>query len=160
MATNHLRSLGAWYTSALLVSLSLILGTIPVSAQETGVATIAQYSLYSSLRQCAQNCVWYQAAGDGILVDGTPDLVDVLDCGDPALNNCVCRSDLMVTASSFLTSCVSKECSNTNDITSAVAAYSSYCVQAANPPATSTTSGKRSFEDIFFRGMKANIPIS
>ena len=135
---------------ALFASLCLIFGSVPGAAQYTGAVTIGQYSAFSSLRPCAQSCFVGNGDGDGILSDNTPDIEDELGCGFGALNDCLCRSDLMVTATSFLSSCVSKECNNSNDVTSAVTVYSNYCVMAANGPAASTTSCKQ-IEGIFIQ---------
>jgi hypothetical protein len=141
MATVYLLYSHAWRMFTLFASLCLIFGSGPGAAQ---------YSAFTSLRPCAQSCFVGNGDGDGILSDNMPDLGDELDCGFGALNECLCRSDLMVTATSFLSSCVSKECSNSNDVTSAVTVYSNYCVIAANGPAASTTSCKR-IEAIFIQ---------
>jgi hypothetical protein len=83
---------------------------------------------YSSLRNCAQNCLF------GGTQNGGPALPYALGC--PNLNGCVCRADLAASASSFITSCVNTWCTgNSADINSAAAVYGQYC-----DGATATTS--------------------
>jgi hypothetical protein len=155
MATFYQQNSYAWRIFAFFASLCLIFSPVPGVAQYTGQVTIGQYSAFTSLRPCAQSCFVGNGDGDGYLTDNTPDIEDELGCGFGALNECLCRSDLMVTATSFLSSCVLKECSNSNDVTSAVTVYSNYCVLAANGPAASTTSGKL-IEGILTKNLWAN----
>jgi hypothetical protein len=88
-----------------------------------GTVTIRLEAGYSSLRPCAQNCFCCDAS-QALLYKG-------LGCGDPALDNYFCRTDLYSFATTFLNKCVTSVCTAGNnpgpDATSAIAFYSSYC---------------------------------
>jgi len=93
-------------------------------------ATIGSGSAYSSLRDCAQNCLW---AGPP---DGEPAMPFAINC--PVVNACLCRADLSTSAESYLSTCVNKWCSgSTDDISSAIQVYTDYC-SGANSVATAT----------------------
>jgi hypothetical protein len=90
-----------------------------------GTASIQNIPIFSSQRPCAQNCVWW---------DVTPINVEALLAGSlgcqlsPIENDCLCRTDLQPSATSYLQTCVSTACNgNTQDIQSAQSIYLSYC---------------------------------
>jgi hypothetical protein len=97
--------------------------------------TIESSGEYSSLRQCAQQCIWGGTDGGG------PPLPQAISCNDN-LNGCMCRADLSPSASSFLTTCIDSNCSgDQDDLSSAIAAYTVYCNAAF---ATTTGAAARS----------------
>lgn len=99
--------------------------------------SIASQEAFSSLRGCAQDCLY------GGPSDGSGALPRALQClGTPAYDGCMCRSDMASTANSFLTVCASKYCQgNTDDIASAISAYTAYCDGAMNKAATTPANG-------------------
>ncbi|OCL01288.1 hypothetical protein AOQ84DRAFT_404163 [Glonium stellatum] len=99
--------------------------------------SIESQEAFSSLRGCVQDCIYSGPS------DGSGALPRALQCwGTPAYDGCVCRSDMVSTANSFLTICASKYCSgNTDDIASAVSAYTAYCDGAMNKAAVTAATG-------------------
>lgn len=70
-------------------------------------------------RTCVQECIWN---------NGYRDLPKALNCPYPGSDPCICRSDLIPSATDFLSSCVSTAClGNTVDISSAVGLWTRYC---------------------------------
>lgn len=54
----------------------------------------------------------------------------LLQCdSEPAYDNCYCRADFQPTASSYLSSCISKSCANKLDESIALSIHSQYCLQ-------------------------------
>jgi hypothetical protein len=101
------------YTGYCNSDLSMIAFAAPVTIENSGE--------YSSLRGCAQQCLWGGTDGGGL------PLPQVISCSNN-LNLCMCRSDLSPSASAFLTTCVDSNCSgDINDLSSAIAAYTIYC---------------------------------
>jgi len=87
--------------------------------------SIFEDSSYQNLRKCAQSCLLYGPH----FTDG---LVNGLDCLMSPYDACYCRADLSATASTFMSTCILRKCSyNADDYTSAFAAYTGYCDQAA-----------------------------
>ncbi|KAK4158931.1 hypothetical protein QBC43DRAFT_294541 [Cladorrhinum sp. PSN259] len=114
----------------LLTRLLLLCTTlVAVAAQQDGLATIYEHSLYSQLRPCGQGCFIISVASTRDLLGsrlGCP--ISTLLSTKLALNNCYCRADLQSNAHVILSSCVHSRCQlNTNDVTSAQAIYSDYC---------------------------------
>jgi hypothetical protein len=106
----------------------LLLSFLPlISAQ--GSFTLTSLAAYTSLRACADPCFYANGYG----------LVNILSCGAPYQDACVCRTDLTASGSTFLSSCVTSSCSNTNDVTSAVSLYGSYCNNVNGLAAQATT---------------------
>ena len=104
----------------------LLLSFLPlISAQ--GSFTLTSLAAYTSLRACAYQCF------------GAYGLVYDLQCGNPYQDSCVCRTDLTASASTYLSSCVTSSCSNTNDVTSAVSLYGNYCNTVNGLAAQATT---------------------
>jgi hypothetical protein len=103
------------------VALFLFLHLItPASAD--GTVSIAAFTSYIVQRLCVKDCLWGGQPGGGVNLPG------YLPCPAPFSDSCMCRTDLAVTASTFLSSCVGKFCSsNSVDISSAIDLYSSYC---------------------------------
>jgi len=98
-----------------------------VGAQGSAVITFNSEPGYAALRVCAQNCIGYHP--------GIENVNDFFDCPEPWPNSCYCaygRTDLAASGESFLTSCVSTQCTQGDpspDASSALAFYLSYCAQ-------------------------------
>jgi hypothetical protein len=113
-------------------------------AYADGTVSLAQLTVYSVQRFCLQECIWQGRT------DGGPALPQYLSCPQPYSDSCLCRTDLTVTASSFLTSCVSHYCAgNTVDISNAASLYGGYCANnlstiAFAEPVTIESTGKYS----------------
>src|ERR1700753_814000 len=85
--------------------------------------TIFNYPSFRALQPCAKECLWHLGEMDDLMAAG-------LGCTAPWVNDCLCRTDLAIVASDFVTSCCSKRCtisSPASDIAAAVAVYHSYC---------------------------------
>lgn len=84
---------------------------------------------YSDLRKCGQYCMSYGLASDlGCYVSGT------------VFDQCMCKTDAAKGAASYLTSCVSEQCSGVvADIESAVGAYGAYCGGSSTSPQLSSS---------------------
>ncbi|KAF2676417.1 hypothetical protein K458DRAFT_396991 [Lentithecium fluviatile CBS 122367] len=90
-------------------------------SQLTGTVSIWEFEEWGSQRKCARECFQCFNAG------AYDCIAAILDWDDrPAYNNCYCRADLQLTASSYLSSCVSKACSNNADLSSAMSIHSTY----------------------------------
>jgi hypothetical protein len=102
---------------------------------QSDTVTIADFTSYSDLRPCAaQSCIEWKLA-----VDLTQYyLASAIGCNTNSApeNNCFCRTDLINSGATWLSSCVSSSCSgDTNDVTSATSIYLAYCSQAGYVPA-------------------------
>ena len=74
---------------------------------------------YLIQRTCVQECIWN---------NGYRDLLVALTCSYPGLDGCLCRTDLLPSATSFLSSCANSGCTgNTVDISVAVSLWTQYC---------------------------------
>jgi hypothetical protein len=103
---------------------------------QSDTVTITDFTSYYDLRPCAaQSCIelelgsivleYYLASAIGCDTEIAPE------------NNCFCRSDLINSGATWLSSCVSSSCSgDTNDATSATSIYLAYCAQAGYVPAS------------------------
>jgi hypothetical protein len=91
--------------------------------------SINSYSAFLGLRACAANCLLFQ----GGLSVFAPDLVSYIGCENGRYNTCYCNSGIVTQASSFVSSCVSKTCSEVADASSAVQAWEGYCSDAGYP---------------------------
>jgi hypothetical protein len=118
----------------LLLPLLLSVFYAAVSGQSNTV-TITDFPSYSDLRPCAaQSCIEWKIDGLSEFV-----LASAIGCNVQSApeNNCFCRTDLINSAATWLSNCVSSSCSsNTNDITSATSIYLAYCSQAGYFPAS------------------------
>jgi hypothetical protein len=101
----------------------------------TATVTIARDPAWIAEHECGQKCVWINSGHIG--AEAHPDIVLFIDCSLPYLNACLCRSDLGVAVTSFLSSCVSSRCNAASipntaaEITTAVSIYNQYCLTAA-----------------------------
>ena len=120
----------------LLLLLSVFYATI---SGQSDTVTITDFASYSDLRPCAaQSCIQWKLDGLSEYV-----LASAIGCNviSTPENNCFCRTDLINSAASLLSNCVSSSCNaDTNDITSATSIYIAYCSQAGYiPVSTSAT---------------------
>ncbi len=116
-------------------SVSLVLATLfnPVTGDipASESITITAYPGFSVLRTCALCCL-----GIGLWCYSGHSLMNAVQC---SVNSCLCRSDVVPLAMSALSDCVSKSCSNKNDVTSYQILYKSYCaLDYGNPCSTET----------------------
>ncbi|EGD92157.2 hypothetical protein H112_00231 [Trichophyton rubrum D6] len=99
-----------------------------------GRVSIDQTEGYGSQRECAQNLCFEGSFGSN-RIDS------VLGCPSPPMDDCFCRLDLQASATSFLSSCVNKQCeSNTIDLTQAINIYTGYCASAGYKSGSATLS--------------------
>lgn len=128
---------------SLFLSITLLVQLV-FAANEIGpTAPVSIYaeSSYKLARQCSACCLWY--IGDyppG--TQGYYDLAIALSCGAGALNGCYCKADYASSASSYISQCVSDECSAIGDVTKELKTmmdlYDGYC-KTANVEVTTTT---------------------
>jgi hypothetical protein len=106
------------------------------AAGQSDTVTITDFTSYNDLRPCAaQSCIEY--GFDSIVFAYY--LASAIGCDTEIApeNNCFCRSDLINSGATWLSSCVSSACSgDTNDATSAMSIYLAYCSQAGYVPAS------------------------
>jgi hypothetical protein len=113
------------YRSSILVIFASVV------ASQNSQYTIESVAEYSLQRACVQTCV-------GPDLDGLPQNIG---CPYPYLNDCACRTDLQLSASTFLTQCVDQWCSSDpSDFSSAISLYDSYCVSNRFPIVTAPIS--------------------
>jgi hypothetical protein len=108
-----------------IVSTALLFASTILAA--TNVSVLGS-TPYNNQRECVKECIWHVGVDD--------DLIIALGCSPPWVNECYCRTDLAVTASSFLTSCVASRCTEPAtgvDIGLAVSVYDGYCSSAETP---------------------------
>lgn len=87
--------------------------------------TIASLPAYNQQRPCATPCFWN---GDPNNVNAGDILGYHLGCKSRASDDCFCRADLALVATSWLSTCVLQGCSsNTLDMSSAFEVYDEYC---------------------------------
>ena len=90
------------------------------------LVTITEGDAFTEQQLCVQGCLW-----------GYNALPYSLNCGDPVVEECYCRSTLAPVASSDLTKCVNDRCTPTLDNGQrAVSLYDQYCATAHTTPAT------------------------
>lgn len=132
-------------SSAPLTMASLLL-LAPLTLAATTTGALARFSIfseiaYSTARACAAGCLVYNGAYP-CGVGGYQDLGVALQCGCQSINGCYCNTGLGSSATSYISSCVSRGCSKVEnwsvDLTSMLDLYGSYCAtangQAANAP--------------------------
>ncbi|KAL0940263.1 uncharacterized protein CTRU02_203026 [Colletotrichum truncatum] len=125
----------------------------PFASAATTTGALARVSIYSELaystaRACAAGCLVYNGQYPCGLV-GYQDLGVALQCGCASINGCYCNTALASSATSYISSCVSKGCSRVDnwsvDMSSMLNLYDSYCATAnggvADAPATTTGAG-------------------
>ena len=115
-----------------------------MTASSLATVSLGHDSGYLGLRDCAQSCV------SGIWFDGSDKtgLVGFIGCPFPDYNNCYCNSNIIPDGSSFISACVTSQCSESADISTAFAVWIGYCESAGFPmtgpaqaAATTTTNG-------------------
>lgn len=118
-----------------VLSLCIFIHSAVCSSSAGAAAHVSIQSLpaWTNGRGCMAGCLWYNGLYANNPYIGGHDLAHRLDCGgDSAINGCYCRSDLLSTASAYISSCVSDACSSlaagvTTEISSAIALYDGYC---------------------------------
>lgn len=125
----------------------LIYNTARVLADST--ITIDQAPAFTSLRGCAQQCLYCPTTCGANFFYFSGDLGANIGCQQGKVttphyyDSCFCRRDLASSASSYLSSCVTLSCSTqTADVTAAVGLYDQYCGFDKSPVVT--TSGSSS----------------
>ncbi|WQF82529.1 hypothetical protein CDEST_07543 [Colletotrichum destructivum] len=128
------------------------------SVAKTTVGALAPVSLhselaYSTARACAAGCLVHNGIWVCGVNAGYQDLGVALQCGCQSINGCYCNTALASSATSYISSCVSKGCSKVDnwsvDLTSMLNLYDSYCATAnaavdGTPATTTTADGKAS----------------
>jgi hypothetical protein len=116
----------------LSATFALILSSAFTAAQLAQTLSICSADSFNALRVCGAYCISW----------GSPDrycdyLAVRLGCsnlGDglqKVRNDCFCRSDLVASAHSILSSCVNDQCSkNTVDLQQVMSVYDGYCADA------------------------------
>jgi hypothetical protein len=102
----------------------LALHSLHVAAATTAITTVSflSYPAYLEQVECVKLCLWHVSALD--------DLIAVIGCSPPWVNECFCKAELASSASSFLSGCVASRCtapSTAPAVTSALLAYNEYC---------------------------------
>ncbi|KAK2731094.1 hypothetical protein CKAH01_09165 [Colletotrichum kahawae] len=156
-------------SSGYLTMASLLL-LAPLASAATTTGALARVSIfsevaYSTARACAAGCLVYNG-NYPCGVGGYQDLGVALQCGCQSINGCYCNTALASSATSYISSCVSKGCSKVEnwsvDLTSMLDLYDSYCAtangQAANAPnaPATLTSEKTSFKTTATNGAGAS----
>src|SRR3569833_4330020 len=113
----------------LLLLTPFILFIAGAVSQNPGPQSLVDQGNFSKLRPCAQNCFFYRAGytsdyvGRYMQCSITTTLLSRV-----AENECYCRTDLQISAHLTISKRVLSLCaSNTNDVTSALSVYDSYC---------------------------------
>ncbi|KAK4156176.1 hypothetical protein C8A00DRAFT_12857 [Chaetomidium leptoderma] len=84
--------------------------------------SFSSYSAYVEQRDCVKLCLWHVSALD--------DLIAMIGCSPPWVNECFCNAELASSASDFLSACVASRCAAPKTapaVTSALSAYNDYC---------------------------------
>ncbi len=105
------------------VAVVLFLLTFRVLRIEAAVpVSFSSFPAYLDQRDCVKLCLWH--------VNALDDLIAVIGCSPPWVNECFCLPELASSAADFLSSCVASRCTAPRTapaITSALSAYNSYC---------------------------------
>lgn len=110
-----------WICSVTVVLLIFSQRYSSVYADNT--VSITEALNYTLQRICAQACFYNTLGFEASLV-----MAGSIGCGfNLPMNACFCCTDLEPLAVSYLTSCVSVGCSNTNDVQTATSIYLNYC---------------------------------
>ncbi|PMD17232.1 hypothetical protein NA56DRAFT_752581 [Hyaloscypha hepaticicola] len=123
----------------ILVSIPLFSASLTL-AQGTTYETIYSLDSWSSQKPCAQQCFINTSLGCHIDEVAAAIGCEYNDCSANygAPNDCYCRADLQSVAQSYLTSCVSAQCTvgdSSIDISSAGSIYNYYCSSNGFPAA-------------------------
>ncbi|CZT46351.1 uncharacterized protein RSE6_06764 [Rhynchosporium secalis] len=110
----------------------------------TAAISIKSAPPFATLRPCAATCLVYQGSFACGVNNGYYDLAIELSCGCNPQNFCFCDSKAGTSASSFISSCVSKGCGADfpGEVANAMDIYNGYCATANVAAAVQTsTSG-------------------
>jgi hypothetical protein len=120
--------------------LAILLPTLSlIKAEDTESGPLADVTIYTELsystaRACAAGCIWYSGVWACGYNAGYYDLNMELGCGCDAINACYCSKGLGSSATSYIQSCVSTECSGVgnweDEVTSMLNLYDGYCKTA------------------------------
>jgi hypothetical protein len=100
----------------------LVLASGALQANAAVPVSFSSYPAYLEQRDCAKLCLWHVSALD--------DLIAVIGCSPPWVNECFCLPELASSAADFLSGCVASRCTSPRTaqvVTSAVSAYNNYC---------------------------------
>ncbi|KAH7141082.1 hypothetical protein EDB81DRAFT_900732 [Dactylonectria macrodidyma] len=101
----------------------LLLASPPVSrAAAPATFTIDSEPDYDNQRRCGKACMW----------EGNYWIGGRLGCDNPAVNDCMCRTNLASAISSYATSCLETLCTvgdPDSDISTFLSLYNSYCAK-------------------------------
>ncbi len=84
--------------------------------------SFSSFPAYLDQRDCVKLCLWH--------VNAVDDLIAVIGCSPPWVNECFCLPELASSAADFLSNCVASRCTAPRTapaVTSALSAYQSYC---------------------------------
>ncbi|KAK1965615.1 hypothetical protein LY78DRAFT_91867 [Colletotrichum sublineola] len=152
-----------------LPACSFILFPLGSVAKTTGGAlapvTLHSEIAYSTARACAANCLVYNGIWQCGVNAGYQDLGVALQCGCQSINGCYCNTALGSSATSYISSCISKGCSKVDnwsvDLTSMLNLYDSYCATAnvavVEAQATTTIEGSASSPTVANAAKSSNI---
>ncbi|KAK2001370.1 hypothetical protein LX36DRAFT_570408 [Colletotrichum falcatum] len=142
----------------------------PGSVAKTTGGALAPVSLYSEMaystaRACAANCLVHNGIWHCGVNAGYQDLGMALECGCQSINGCYCNTALGGSATSYISSCVSKGCSKVDnwsvDLTSMLNLYDSYCATAnvavVEAQATATMDGPASSPTVATAAKSSNV---
>ncbi len=139
--TNFLEKMSSFFFFIILL--------IPLISSAGDTDPVAAVSIYSDIsyqsgRTCSTSCLWHR--GPFRQYNPGHDLAIELSCGVAAVNGCYCKADFASSASSYISSCVSKGCSNVEsvneEIKTIMALYDGYCKTANVEVVTTTTSAE------------------
>ena len=106
--------------SAAVALLVLIFRTLRVQAAVP--VSFSSFPAYLDQRDCVKLCLWH--------VNALDDLIAVIGCSPPWVNECFCLPELASSAADFLSNCVASRCTAPKTapaVTSALSAYNNYC---------------------------------
>lgn len=112
--------------------------TAKTTSEEVPSVSILSYEAYRRQQSCVKSCLWHPRTQD--------DLIVLIGCSEPWVNECFCNPELASKAGDFITDCVMSRCSSPRTapaVTSAHSAYNSYC--AANDFSIPTVASIRQF---------------
>ncbi|OHX00334.1 hypothetical protein CSPAE12_00946 [Colletotrichum incanum] len=153
MLLTGFRNLIPFWALAICSCLLFPLGSVAkTTAGALAPVTLHSEIGYSTARACAANCLVHNGIWQCGVNAGYQDLGVALQCGCQSINGCYCNTALGSSATSYISSCISKGCSKVDnwsvDLKSMLSLYDSYCGTAnaavADAPATTTIDGPAS----------------
>jgi hypothetical protein len=93
-----------------------------IAAQDLQTVTIWARNDFKVLRPCVRNCLF----ANGDVAPGA-------GCGSPFYNQCWCSSNIAISTTKYISTCVTSLCSDNVDVSTAVAIYDDYCSGAGFP---------------------------